>query len=340
MKGIWINWERHRRAREIARALKIPIVEVIPPFSGVIRYIPMLLRTTLCLLRERPTHLFVQCPSVVLGLWAVLLKPLLRYVIIADLHNEAVEPFINKSRLYDWILRQLHRHAALSIVSNAGLTAIVQRNGGRPFVLPDRVPNLGSVVDQDLATPFRVVFVCTFAPDEPYREVFAAARNLDGLVTVYVTGRTPAEPLSPGVPANVTLTGYLADNAYEDLLREAHVVVDLTAMNNCLVCGAYEAVALEKPLVTSDTLALRSHFRRGTVFTRHDEQSIADAIRSALKRRAELAQEMHLLRRELEAEWAIKAADLLNQVVGSREACVADEVSASGDLRNGTSPGL
>lgn len=309
MKTLWITWGHHRRTREIARALNIRLVELLPGSVPLVRYVPLIVRTVVQLLLVRPTQLFVQCPSVVLGLLAVALKKPFGYELVADLHNEAVDPFINRSRLYGRVIRLIHEHADLSIVSNASLSGIVEQSGGRAFVLPDGIPALSPAEPGRARTPSGVVFVCTFAPDEPFREVLEAARALEGTATVYVTGRAPRELHGPLAP-NVTLTGYLPDAEYEKLLRDADVIVDLTAMENCLVCGGYEAVALGKPLVTSDTTALREHFRRGTIFTRHDPRSIADAIGRALERRQVLAAEMLTLRPELESEWAITAARL------------------------------
>jgi glycosyltransferase involved in cell wall biosynthesis len=70
-----------------------------------------------------------------------------------------------------------------------------------------------------------------------------------------------------------------------------------------LVCGAYEAVTLGRPLVTSDTAALRQYFRRGTVYSRHDSASLAAAISYALANRERLAAEMRLLKPDLMAAW-------------------------------------
>lgn len=81
------------------------------------------------------------------------------------------------------------------------------------------------------------------------------------------------------------------------------MVVDLTAIEDCLVCGAYEAVALGRPLVTSDTAALRDYFRLGTVYTRHDSQSLAAAMTHALAHRTRLASEMQTLKPDLIAAW-------------------------------------
>jgi len=308
---VFITWERHRRTREIAAALHVKLVEVLSRSKGMRRYPSLVIRTIAALVTDRPTHLIVQCPSIVLALLAVLLRPFIGYRLVIDLHNEAVEPFINKSSLYTKILAFLHRSADLGVVTNDPLCAIVRANGGRPFVLPDRVPEIEPAPRAERPATAHVVFVCTFAPDEPFTEVIEAGRLLGDRVALLVTGRPPASLLASALPPNVSLTGFVPEAEYERLLREASVVVDLTAMENCLVCGAYESVALGKPLVTSDTRALRSHFRKGTVHTQHDAVSIASAIREAITRSTQLELEMDLLRPQLKGEWDAQLEGLI-----------------------------
>ncbi len=311
MKTIWITWEPHRRTREIARALDIELFEFAAP-GGWGRYPRLLAQTTRCLLRRRPACLFIQCPSVVLAAWVGLLKPLFRYALVADLHNEAVQPFINRSDRYRRLLRFIHRAADLNVVTNDRLLATVEANGGRALVLPDRVPSVGPPnVPRTSRDENLVVFVCTFAPDEPYHAVITAGAILSTTARIRITGNPRGLAASLALPANVTLTGFLPTAEYEQLLEAAHVVVDLTTMEDCLVCGAYEAVAFAKPLVTSDTAALRAAFPRGAVFTAHDPVSIADAIALALERRPALVLEMRSLAPQLEAEWQSRREALL-----------------------------
>jgi hypothetical protein len=311
---VWITWERHRRTREIAGALGIPLLELLASDTRW-KYIGLLARSTMALVKMRPTHVFVQCPSLVLATWLAMLKRIFGYGLIADLHNEAVRPFVCQAKWYTWMVRRIHRAADLSIVSNDGLKAVVESNGGRTAVLADRVPDLHGAEQpsaMNATAPAKVVFVCTFAPDEPFLEVFEAARRLADVGTVYVTGKGSrwSSFESPGL----RLTGFLPDAEYEALLRSADVIVDLTEMEDCLVCGAYEAVALERPLVTSDTAALRGYFRMGTVYTKHDADSIEAAIREAWQRRTELASEMRRLRMELDARWDVQRTKLVERL--------------------------
>jgi GTP:adenosylcobinamide-phosphate guanylyltransferase len=54
------------------------------------------------------------------------------------------------------------------------------------------------------------------------------------------------------------------------------------------VCGAYEAIAAGKPLITSTTAALRSYFAEVAVFTAHDPPAIARAVEEAYAGRERL----------------------------------------------------
>ena len=301
-RSLWVSWERHRRTREISRDLSIPLLEIVTGSPPILRYPVLFVRTAAALARHRPTWLFVQCPSIFLAMWVLVLKPIFRFRVAVDLHNEAVEPFINQMAWYRALLRWIHRRADFGIVTNEPLARIVRAHGGQTFVLPDKVPVFKVPKRSARTTGDLVVFVCTYAPDEPYTAVIEAARLLGPAVTVRITGK-PGRAVLPSLPSNVTLTGYLSEATYLELLHDADVIVDLTAMDNCLVCGAYEAAALGKPLVTSDTAALRAYFSSGTVYTQHDPESLAEAIARALQEKRELARDMTRLGTQLTRAW-------------------------------------
>jgi glycosyltransferase involved in cell wall biosynthesis len=133
--------------------------------------------------------------------------------------------------------------------------------------------------------------------------VIEAARLMDPRVTVFITGDHSRLQALPPRPDNVYLTGFLSERDYIALLRAADAIVDLTSLEDCLVCGAYEAASLGKPLVTSDTAALRAYFNRGTVYTTHDRASLAAAMTYALEHAERLAADMSALRAELARDW-------------------------------------
>jgi glycosyltransferase involved in cell wall biosynthesis len=313
-RAVWITWQRHRRTRELCEAFSLELCELT--FSGprLLRYPVVLFKTAARLVRARRDVVFIQCPSVVLGVWAGLLKKVVGYTLVADLHNEAVEPYNYTFTAYRWLVKWIARAADVCMVTNEPLARVVEANGGRPFVLPDKVPALAVAPQPRRDREAHVVFVCTFAPDEPYLEVIDAAGRLDPTVTVHITGNPRRLPEGVKLPANVRLTGYLPDSDYEALLGDADVIVDLTRMDNCLVCGAYEAVAVERPLVTSNTTALRAYFNRGTVYSDHTPESLAEAINLGLEARALLTVEMRELKVELERRWRNDAQRLRNRL--------------------------
>ena len=80
--------------------------------------------------------------------------------------------------------------------------------------------------------------------------------------------------------------------------------------------GGYEAVALGKPLVTSDWGLLRETFSRGTVHVRNEPAAIADGLRRAIADRERLAVEMQSLGTERRALFATRLANLVQVIDG------------------------
>ena len=308
--AVWIAWERHRRSRELARILGAELLELTSTRRRPWKYVVLVGQTAAAIVRRQPAVVFVQCPSVFLGVLVAALRPVLGFVLVLDLHNECVEPFNYLGRLYLRLIRWMWRASDVCIVTNPALAGVIGSAARHVAVLPDRIPGIQEVAGgEPAADPPLAVFVCTFAPDEPYADVIAAAARLEG-IEVHVTGNPSKATLPATLPGNVRIRGYLPDTEYERLLCQATAIVDLTALENCLVCGAYEAVALEKPLVTSDTAALRAYFRRGTIYSRHTPEALAAAIEEAVRRHRALTDEMRELKVTLLAEWDANRAGL------------------------------
>ena len=78
-------------------------------------------------------------------------------------------------------------------------------------------------------------------------------------------------------------------------------------MDNCLVCGAYEGVAVGRPLVLSDNAATRSLFRRGAVYVKSDTDSISRGIGALIEDLPQYKVEIAKLKAELHSEWILQA---------------------------------
>ena len=113
------------------------------------------------------------------------------------------------------------------------------------------------------------------------------------------------------VPSNIELAGQLSADAFAHLLADTDAVLALTTAEQTMQRAGYEAVAYEKPLVTSDTVALRRYFTQGAVFVDPtDPNSLSAGVAMALQHRLELSKQMATLRRERSSDWNAGLATL------------------------------
>ncbi|MEO1859112.1 MAG: hypothetical protein ABGZ19_04375 [Verrucomicrobiales bacterium] len=310
---IWISWENHRRTRELCKEYKIRLFEKNIHLPRFIKHPYLLIWTSLIIVQWKPKGVIVQNPSIILALWTALLKQVIRYTFVVDAHNEGVRPFSRKLNWLRYIYRYIQNKADITIVTNERLAKVVKRNGGNPFVLEDKLPVFNIVKRERLKGKYNIVCISTFAEDEPYQEVIEAARFIKYDCVIYITGNY--KRLSPDlinkIPSSVILTGYIPDDRYLSLLNSADIVLDLTDKDDCLVCGAYEGVALEKPLILTDTITLKNYFYKGTVYTKNNQENITKAMSMAIENLERLSAEVKALKNELNRRWMIKRNDLI-----------------------------
>jgi glycosyltransferase involved in cell wall biosynthesis len=312
-KGVWIAWESHRRNKGLSHSLGFNLYEIDIHLPRLIRYGVSMAKTIVILVRERPHVVIAQNPSLILGVVILLLRPFFGYLPVIDAHNAGIRPIEGRVRLLMWVALWVQRKAALTLVTNPEMKSSVDQCGGRAFVIPDRLPSASPVESDHLAGRVKVAYICTFGLDEPYRQVIEAARLLADDIIVHVTGDCSRVELKYPLPSNVIFTGYLPENEYWSLLKSADIIMDLTTREGCLVCGAYEGLALSKVLVLSDKKALRSYFRKGCVYVDSNSESIAQGIERAINEYDSLTSEIQVLKHELGLEWEkrLKALSVL-----------------------------
>jgi len=316
MKGLWITWEHQRRNQGISAALGWPLHEIVYGGPRILRYARSVFRTAEVVIRERPDVLAVQNPSIVLAIFAVFLKRFLGMKVVIDAHNSGIYPAGGRNAFFMHLARFLQKAADLTIVTNPGLQRVVESRHGKAFVLPDRSPDVPDVPAMELKGRSNIAYICTFSPDEPYHEVLEAARALTDEVAFYVTGDYSRKIRPASVPANVRLLGFVPEIAYWSLLSSVDFVMDLTFRENCLLCGAYEGVAVEKPLILSDTEALRAYFSKGCIYVGPTRESIVAGIRRAIEERTALHDGIRELGEELGSLW-IQRLEVLRQSIRS-----------------------
>lgn len=308
---VWVAWQRHLRNETMADRLGADLHQLVSALPRVLRYAVLGARTVALLVRNRRARAVIaQNPSIVLGYVVVFLGRLLDMQVAIDAHNAALDP--PGGSIMERLARRLVALTPLTIVTNEPLAEQVREMGGRAVVVPDPIPEWDPGVD---VTPGLVTVISGWGADEPVAAVLAAARDL-GELEVAITGRPDPRIDGLDIPANVRLTGHLPESEYIDLLARSAVVVDLTTRDNCIVCGATEAVALERPMVLSDTAVLRSRFGDVAHFTANEPAAIASAVRGALATAD--STDVAALRRRLEVEWEEHRDALLHTLARSR----------------------
>lgn len=280
-KAVWITWERQQRNRSMARELEAELYEIVHGTGRLRRYARCMLDTLKVVRRDRPAVIFFQNPSVVLGLWLVILARMgltRGAALVGDFHNAGVQGTPG--------ITLLNKVIAVScsyvIVSNDNLSKKVRAWGATPFSFPDPLPDLGADILPSVgsSSPFRVLFVCSWAADEPVEEVMRAAELLPDpeFWQIRITGRPKPERSQTSLPVNITLTGFLPEAEFHAALLNAHVVMDLTTRDDCMVCGAYEGLAAGKPLVLSANAPTEEWFGDAASYCDNSAESIARAL--------------------------------------------------------------
>ena len=305
-KILWITWEEQRRNKQIADSIGADFYQFTKTadYSRIARYLINLWHTLKTIARERPSHIIAQNPSVVLAFEAALLKYLFRYRVGIDTHNGGFALDSN-SKFLKFMARWIQRHSDFTISHNNELKAIVELIGGDVIALPDKIPHIKEPKETlKLDGKYNLLYICTYAGDEPYREVIQAFEALGNDYHVYLTGNYRKGNLNPDdYGPNIHFTGKIPWDEYDQMLYSCDATLDLTKRNNCLLCGAYESVAANKPMVLTDTLALRNYFYKGAQYTDNSPESIASCVKSLMDGFSTFKEESAALKEELNGAW-------------------------------------
>jgi len=304
-KAIWITWENQIRNRSLAAMLGADLRVISHGGGRLYRYFHCASETLATVRREKPDVVFCQNPSIVLNYLLLLTRFLFRYTFVTDAHFGGVIAY-NGNYFFQKALDFCNKSANLVIVTNKAHADHVISIGGNSLVCEDPLPDLSRYDLNRKTIDKSVFFICSFDIDEPYEAVFDAARMLvvDNY-KFYVSGNYAKVGIDPNNYPQVNFMGFVPERQFYEQLYQSDVVLDLTEHENCLVCGAYEAMAAEKPLVTSDKVCLRQFFDRGTIYTRHDRQSIVEALRETYRDRVRLKAEIK--------EWKAKTIKMQNE---------------------------
>jgi glycosyltransferase involved in cell wall biosynthesis len=198
------------------------------------------------------------------------------------------------------------RFADITIVTNKYLSHVVQVTGGRAFVLHDKIPDFIINKDMSISGNDFVFMISSFNRDEPIEEVWKAANLLTkNDIKIFVSGNPQKllpENLFKNTPPNVTFTGFLPENEFVKMLNRASAIMVLTDAEYTLLCGCYEAVSVEKPLITSGTIVLKELFDRA-IYVNSNPESIAEGVKKALQRPEYYIDQTKEMKKSLIVNW-------------------------------------
>ena len=286
---VFISWAPNcSRSDNIARELGGVSYMVYFSFFGstywtiAFKYCCQAIKTLFLLFRDRPRCVICMSPPVPALIPVWLYCVIMRRGYLIDYHTAAFV-FRAQQRLY-FLQKFFARRAILNLLTNSHLAAIVSEWGGRVLLVGDvrvRYSNIKSFSVKQGA--FNVTFVSRYSQTEPLDVVYEVARCLEqeGL-HIFVTGSLEDAPRSAieRRPANVTLTDFLSEEVYAGLLRDSDAVMCLCTNDNTMQRGAYEAMAVETPLILSDWNLLRETFASGAVFVDNSVEGICAGIRT------------------------------------------------------------
>jgi glycosyltransferase involved in cell wall biosynthesis len=282
-------------------------------FTVPFKYLSQTVKTLRILFRERPATVFVMTPPVFACFPAWLYCRLTGGRFLIDAHSGALlDPRWQRvSFLHKWFSRA----ACATVVTNDHMEDIVSAWGARTRMIKDVPVSFSTPAATTLAGTCNMTFVSSFSTDEPIALFFAAAAKLPD-ISFHVTGNhRRADPsMIAAKPANVRLTGFLSDSEYAGLLLASDAVIALTTYDHTMQRGAYEAIYLGRPVVTSNFELLRSHFRKGAVHVDNTVESIAAGLHHMREQLPRYRLEVEEFRRERLEEWNRVQADLLKLI--------------------------
>lgn len=331
LQSVHLAWTTFQRRQESMRDIAGFDCWFYPvPRSGklikLFNYARLFINSVSELRRAAPDVVWVQLPQVP-ALWAALAyralagKPV---KVVADCHNAQLRKPWSHFPLALWSLKKadailVHNEAMLE---RAGLIGwpmdkvLVLEDV--PAIGKDQPPN-GSAAKHIAAPKPWVLFPGSFAADEPIQEVLQAARLAPEL-TFIITGRRERARQNghniDDLPSNVVLPGFLSVELFDDLVREANVIMGLTREEGIQLSVCNEALGFGRPLVTSDTRILRKLFGSAAVLVDiSDPASIAAGCRDAVCNAAEYGEKSKALSVARIAQWESEQLDRVVRLV-------------------------
>lgn len=284
MKRVFIVWEKECiRSENIAQHFNAEIIHIYPfrskgsLFKTILRYFISMFITLYLLIKKKPKIVFVINLPFPLILTIYLFSRISKIRYILDTHSGAFTD--NKWKKFMPIYKVISKNALLNINTCLNHSEQVKNWGGESYIISD-VPVMFKNTINNISLPAKSIFVvCSYNTDEPIETIFEAAKRTPD-VNYYFSGNYQLLDYKyiRNKPGNVTFIGYLPIEEYFSYLKSVRAILVLTKRDNTMQRGAYEALALEQPIITSNFNILVESFGNAAIYVNNNAIEIAKAV--------------------------------------------------------------
>jgi hypothetical protein len=265
----------------------------------VVRYLFQAGHTLRELYRIRPRVILVMNPPITAPLTVYLYCLLFRAQFIIDTHTAA---FLDRKwRVFFFLHHFLARRALLNTVHNYKNLEILREwgiengyvlqffNPSREDIMPNESVELPAGLKERIIkhNGLKVFMVNRFASDDAWREVTETAQLMKDALFFITGDYSKIESLGP-FPHNVFFTGYLEHDLFMKLMDRCDVVLALTKRRDTVLWSIREIMALNKPLVITDSEVLRYYFNEVALYTDMAPSDLKEKISLAWSGRFEI----------------------------------------------------
>lgn len=304
-KIAWITWERQQRNVSMSRLFSADYYEFNESSRNYLFRILANSFKTYGVFNRGYDVIFVQNPSFFLMAISVFFNVFFNKKLVIDAHNAGVFPLEGKVNSLVRINKLFLKKADLVLVSNKYLQKYLDGLGVDSFAMCDPIPEISkkSLSKYRLSKTTDVFIICSWSDDEPVHLYFSLAKRFPHL-KFRISGnfRKRFGSALNDIGNNVELLGFVEESLYFKYISECEIAIDLTTREDCLVCGAYEAISFGVPVILSDTKVNREVFRRGAVFSNCSDDDLSEALQYTIDNYEFLKSEVANMKEELVAD--------------------------------------
>ncbi len=267
-KRLFIAWARMgRRTIELASEVgaRLVLLKDRPPYLKAWRETPRVISA------ERPATVIAQLPQGPLLARLAGLKDRLGFNLVADVHSGFLVYTSLRESILNGPFKRYLRRCDLVISHNEPFAKLLEEKAGvdpsRVITVYDPFPRLPRELREprlSLKPGGYLVFPSSWHPDEPLDYVLSeflsssAASSYKLVLTGRPRPRGSVKRMLSRAEERVVLTGHLPWEEYYWVLSNARAIIAATTKEYTMLSAAWEAAAVERPLIVGETKTLKS----------------------------------------------------------------------------------